>query len=101
MSEATCAVLSAIFPLILLSAVVERRGAHRRIRRHKLTRSVTRATFTAAIGGTVYSVIGVETGGYPLAAGLVMWAFFAFAVFGLGYTLLAALATQELKEDAD
>lgn len=46
-------------------------------------------------------MIGVETGGYPLGAGIVMWALFGAAVFGLGYTLLAALATQELKEDGD
>ena len=100
MTEATCAVLSAIFPLVLVTGVLERRSAHMRIRRHRFFRATSLTTFTSALCGTVYAVIGVQLGGFVPAAAVVIWVLFAVAVAGLTVTLLAFLATAEAKEES-
>jgi len=101
MSEATCAVLATIFPLVLVTGVLERRSASLKIRRLKLYRRVSLVTFAVALMGTIYAVIGVAMGGFVLSAGVALWALFGISIFGLGFTLLASLATAEVEEDAE
>lgn len=100
MSEATCAVLSAIFPLVLVTGVLERRVPHIKIRRHRWFRRLFLGTFAAALCGTVYAVIGVQFGGFPPVAAIVMWVLFGAAIGGLAITLLASVATAENREDS-
>lgn len=100
MSQATCAVLSAIFPLVLATGVLERRDPHIKIRRHRFFRRVFLGTFGAALCGTVYAVIGVQFGGFTPVAAIVMWILFGAAVCGLAVTLLASVATAEIQEDS-
>lgn len=100
MSEATCAVLSAIFPLVLVAGVLERRVPHIKIRRHRFFRNVFLGMFTAALCGTVYAVIGVEVGGFTSVNAIFVWTLFAIAIGGLATTLLASVATAEIEEDS-
>jgi hypothetical protein len=101
MSEATCAVLSAIFPLILVTGVLERRVPHIKIRRHQFYRLTFLATFTAALAGTICAVVGVQIAGLSPALGATTWVLFAVAIGGLATTLIASVATAEIQEDSD
>ena len=99
MSEATCAVLATIFPLVLVAGVIERRSTHLAIRKSRFYRFVSVMTFGFAIFGTIVATIGVSMGGVDIAFAVVAWIAFGIAVGGLGVTLLASLASAELEEE--
>ena len=101
MSKDTCAVLTAVFPIVLLTAVLERRAIHVNIRRQRWFRRATQAIVTACAVGLVLTVIGVEVGGLASLIGVVAWMTCGIAILGLPFTLLAALATAEAEEDRD
>lgn len=101
MSEATCAVLTAIFPLVLLTVVLERRAVHINIRRTKWFRVMTQVTVTASLIGLPLTVVGVQFHGLDWRLGWVAWLTFAAAFFGLGFNLLGAAASDEAREDGD
>lgn len=95
----TCMALSAIFPLIFVTCVLERRNAHMRIRRHRVYRRANFAAFSFALIGTVYAVIGVQLRGFEVVHAVVVWGVFAVAMCGLTLTLLASVATAEIEEE--
>lgn len=99
MSQDTCAVLTAIFPLVLLTVVLERRAIHIKIRRRQWFRQAVLATISASAVGLLLTVIGVQTGGLISVLGLFAWIAFGVAVGGLVFSLLALMATVELEED--
>lgn len=101
MSKETCAVLAGVFPLVLLTAVLERRSIHLNIRRKVWFRWSTQAIVTSSALGLGLAIVGVQTNGLALLAGCVAWVGAATAVVGLLWTLLAALATAESDEDRD
>lgn len=99
MSKDTCAVLTAVFPVVLLTAVVERRTIHINIRRQGWFRWATQAIVAACAVGLVLSVVGIQVDGLASWLGLAAWIACAAAIVGLPFTLLAALATAEAEED--
>lgn len=99
MSQDTCAVLTAIFPLVLLTVVLERRTIHIKIRRRQWFRRTVLATISASAIGLLLTVIGVQTDGLISILGLFAWIAFAVASGGLVFSLLASMATVELEED--
>lgn len=100
MNSDTCAVLTAVFPLVLVTVVVERRTVHAKIGLQRWYRGVIQATVGAALVGLVLSVIGVQTGGLVDAYALFAWLAGAVAIAGLAFALIASIATHEVAEDA-
>lgn len=101
MSEATCAVLTAIFPLVLLTVVLERRAIHLKIRKKRWFRTMTQLTVTASLIGLVLTVIGVQLHGLDLPWSWFAWLAAAVAVFGLAFNLLGTAASDEAREDGE
>lgn len=99
MSGDTCAVLTAVFPLVLLTVVLERRAIHVNIRRLPWFRWVTQAIVTASAIGLALTIVGVQLDGLGALIGVFAWVASAVATLGLPFTLLAALATAEEEED--
>lgn len=101
MSKDTCAVLTAIFPIALLTVVLERRAIHLNIRRQPWFRWATQFILAASAVGLVLTVLGVQLSGLKVLFGIVAWMTCAIVVIGLPLTLLAALATAEMDEDRE
>jgi cytochrome bd-type quinol oxidase subunit 2 len=99
MSEATCAVLSAVYPLILITIVLEQRSVHLEIRRRTWFRRATLMVVVASLAGLALSVVGVQTGGLAPLFAAVNWVAGAVSLLGLGALLLAIIATLEDEED--
>lgn len=99
MSKDTCVVLTAIFPIVLLTVVLERRAIHLNIRRQGWFRWATQIIVLACALGLPLTVLGVQWDGLKLVLGLIAWLTCAVVVLGLPFTLLAALATAESEED--
>lgn len=87
MSEATCAVLSAVYPLILITIVLEQRSVDLEIRRRTWFRRATLAVVVA-------SLVGLAP-----AFATANWVAGAVSLLGLGVLLLAIIATLEDEED--
>lgn len=99
MSEATCAVLSAVHPLILITIVLEQRSVHLEIRRRTWFRRATLAVVLASLVGLALSVVGVQSGGLAPVFATVNWVAGTVSLLGLGVLLLAIIATLEDEED--
>lgn len=100
MNSATCTALSAVFPLILITVVLERPRVSVKIRRTRWFRRLMLTTFAASLIGTALSVIGVQLDGFGLLAGTVLWLVLGVALTGLGAAALMIVATDEVEEDA-
>ena len=100
MTEATCAVLTAVYPLVLITVVLEQRSVHLGLRRRSWFRRFTIAVVTSSIVGLCASLIGVQLHGMGVDSAWLNWAAAFVAIFGLGFLLLAVLATLESEEDA-
>ncbi|GAA1791006.1 hypothetical protein [Agromyces lapidis] len=101
MTEATCAVLSAVYPLVLITVVLEQRSIDLGIRRRRWFRAVTFTIVAGALVGLGLSVIGVQLHGLGPVAGVANWLVGLIAVGGLGFLLLSVLATLQAEEDAE
>lgn len=101
MSQDTCAVLTAVFPLVLITVVLEQRSLHLNIRRRAWFRLWRVLTTCWAIIGLVASVIGVQLEGLSGVWALFNWLLAGLAGLGLTFVLLGALATTEEEEDAE
>ena len=100
MTEATCAVLSAVYPLVLITVVLEQRSIDLDIRRRRWFRAVTFTIVAGSLVGLVLSVIGVQFHGLGPVAGAANWLVGLIAVGGLGFLLLSVLATLQAEEDS-
>lgn len=102
MTSETAAVMSAVFPLVLLAFMSERRNLTMKARRSKFFRRVASFSASAAILGLVLSVIGVQAGGLATGWGVAAWVLFALTVAGLfsltGLHLASAEVDEERKE---
>lgn len=101
MSNDTCAVLTAVFPIVLLTAVLERRSIHVNIRRKGWFRWSTQAIVASSAIGLGLAIVGVQSDGLSSLFGVLAWLMCAIAIVGLPWTLIAALATAEAEEDRD
>ncbi len=99
MSEATCAVLAAVFPLYMVTAILERRATNMGIRRRKFYRWISFLSVSFAAIGTVYAVIGVGAGGFSVGHAFVLWLLFYVSSLGVVLAVVGSLATAELEED--
>jgi hypothetical protein len=101
MNSATCAVLTSVFPLILIAVVAERRSVHMKIRKTRVFRRISVIGTTTSLIGLPMSIVGVATSGFDAAAGGALWALLVFSIVSIGFCLLAATVTHEIEEDAE
>jgi hypothetical protein len=97
-NAATCQVLASIFPVILLTVVVEGRRVHRNLRRLKLFRALSQGVVSASLIGLTFSVIGVATTGLGWESAMFDWAAIATDVLGLAILMLMLLATPDIED---
>jgi len=99
MSADTCAVLAGVFPLILITNVLESRSVHKRIRRRPFFRKSRVWGVSTSLTGLVFAVVGVNLGGYSGSASLPLWLLFGAAMVCMAMTVLGLLATSENEDD--
>lgn len=101
MSPATCAALSAVFPLILVTMAIEHRRAIRLVRRReRLFKWIVEYSMMGALIGLVIRVIGVQIDGLATVWAIFVWVFVGFGVLGLGF-MLVAIVEQDREDHAD
>jgi peptidoglycan biosynthesis protein MviN/MurJ (putative lipid II flippase) len=91
--------LSGVFPLLLVTIVLERRSITPRLRRIPWIRNLLVAGVSSALVGEVLGIIGVEFHGYPMVTGILVWAVAATAFVCFAASLLMIIATDEIRED--
>lgn len=100
MSAETCAVLTAVFPLVLLAVLTERRSLRIKVRKSVFFRRSSEYTVMVALAGLVLSVIGTQLRGLGGLFGVLAWVQFGVTMAGL-FTLAAFhIASSEVDEDA-
>jgi len=99
MNAATCSALTAVFPLILITVVLERPRVSIKIRRKPWFRRLVLPTIATSLIGTGLSAVGVQVDGYAPFVAVFAWCTFAFALGGLGTIALMIVATDEVEED--
>ena len=91
----TCAVLASVFPLALLTIVLEIRGVHFNLRRRPFFRQVSVFGMSASLIGIVMSVVGVAVDGFAFASAVIVWILFVSSMASLITVAMGILATEE------
>jgi hypothetical protein len=99
MNADTCAVLASVFPLVLITIVLEGRSVHFNLRSRKWFRAITLYGMAGSLVGLVFAVIGVQTGGFADLVSWPLWALFGTAVLALAITVLGIRASDENEDD--
>jgi hypothetical protein len=99
MNSETCSVLASVFPLILITTVLESRAVHFNLRSRRLFRWGIYAGMSTSIVGLALSVIGVNRGGYSAIESLAVWPLFWTALAALALSILGIAATFENEDD--
>jgi hypothetical protein len=105
MNPATCGVLATVFPIVMLTVVLERRTIALKLRRIRWFRSIMLWSFSAAAIGLGITLAGVQVGGLGGNPVGVTWATLAWvaaviSLGGLSAVLMASMASTEVEEDA-
>ncbi|RLK52494.1 hypothetical protein [Microbacterium telephonicum] len=99
MTADTAAVLTAVFPLVLLAFMAERRNLTMKARRSTLFRRVASYSASASVLGLIVAVVGVQTGGLPSGWGIAAWALFGITIAGLFSLTGLHMASAEVQEE--
>ena len=91
--------LAAVFPIVILTVVVEGRRVHPRIRRFKWHSKVSVVALTTSVLGLAYSVVGVQLGGFDERTALPVWGFAVISLAALTFIGILLLATAEADLD--
>jgi peptidoglycan biosynthesis protein MviN/MurJ (putative lipid II flippase) len=105
MNPATCGVLATVFPIVMLTVVLERRTIALKLRRIRWFRSIMLWSFSAAAIGLGITLAGVQAGGLGGNPVGVTWAVLGWiaaviSLGGLSAVLMASMASTEVEEDA-
>lgn len=85
--------LASVYPLVLITVVLERGRVKRGIRARMWTfELLTRGTVTLAVIGLVVSIVGLQLGGYEGSIAGIGWVLFGLTVAGLLALLSAIMA---------
>jgi hypothetical protein len=101
MNADTCAVLASVFPLILITIVLERKGVHINLRSRTWFRNSVLLGMVFSLLGLLASVSGVELGGYNDGWAIFVWGLFVAALIALTLTAMGILATAENQDDEE
>jgi cell division protein FtsW (lipid II flippase) len=99
MNAATCAVLAGVFPLILITVVLEIRSVHFKLRSRRWFQQIAAIGMTFCLTGLVLAVVGVAIDGFTGPASLWPWALFGGAMIALTITVMGILATGEIDDE--
>ncbi|SFN65851.1 hypothetical protein SAMN05216219_1537 [Mycetocola miduiensis] len=93
--------LTAVFPIVMLTVAVERRSIDLKIRRLRWFRFLSVAALVSSFVGLGLVLLGVEHSGLGALWGSVAWLCAGASVGVLTATLIAVLATAEVEEDRE
>jgi high-affinity Fe2+/Pb2+ permease len=96
MNADTCAVLAGVFPLTLITVVLEIRAVSINLRTRKWFRNSVVVGMAFSLIGLVLAVVGVAIGGY---SALFLWGAFGIAMIALALTVMGIVATSENEDD--
>ena len=98
MRSETCAALSAVFALLLVTVAAQHRRAIRKVRRRqRVFNWITDYSMMFALGGLVVTVVGVQVDGLAMIPNLWVWIAFGFSVAGMTFMLVNII--EDNKED--
>ncbi|AMB59194.1 hypothetical protein AWU67_10325 [Microterricola viridarii] len=89
-----------MFPLVLITIVLEQRSVHVNIRSRAWFEKTTIAVVSISLAGLVASIVGVQLGGLEALSAWPLWLLFLAAVVGLAFLLIAVLATSSIEAEA-
>ncbi|HEY4269970.1 MAG TPA: hypothetical protein VGM94_17440 [Galbitalea sp.] len=101
MNSATCSVLAGVFPIVLLTLVLERRAITINLRKRRWVRQIIIGGVATSLAGEGVALAGVQVNGYPLTQAIVAWTVTAVALLCFAMSLLMIVATDEIEEEAD
>ena len=99
MNAATCAVLAGVFPLTLLTVVLEVRGVHFRLRSRRWFQRTIVLGMAFSLVGLVLAVIGVAIDGYSGPHSVWLWGMFGGSIIALATTVMGIVATAENEDE--
>jgi hypothetical protein len=100
-NQETCAVLTAVFPIVMLTVAVERRSVHVKIGRLKWFRKLSVVAVASSFAGLLLVLAGVQTDGLEnLLLAITAWLLTIVSVGVLTVVLISVLATAEVDEDS-
>ena len=99
MNADTCAVLANVFPLILITVVLEVRSVAFKLRSRKWFQQIAAIGMTLSLTGLVFSVIGVAVNGFSGLFAVWIWVVFAGATAALMMIAMGILMTGELEDE--
>jgi high-affinity Fe2+/Pb2+ permease len=99
MNADTCAVLAGVFPLTLITVVLEIRAVSINLRTRKWFRNSVVVGMAFSLIGLVLAVVGVAIGGYSAIQSLFLWGAFGIAMIALALTVMGIVATSENEDD--
>lgn len=99
MNAATCQALVSLFPLVMITLVLERRSTAIKLRRRKWFRDIAVWVLSASLFGLAFAISGCAVNGLSGLLGALAWVCTGVSVLGLAWTLLASMASTELLED--
>lgn len=97
MTQATCAALAAIFPIILLTVAIEGRLVTAVARRKRFYRFTVFAGLFGGLWGLILTVAGVQGGGLGAVPSFFAWLASAVAGIGLTFLLMLIMASDEVE----
>lgn len=101
MGERTCHALTSMFPLLLLTVLMERRVIQIAYRRTLLYRWSTIVGMCAALTGMITALVGLELQGLPTAVAVGVWVLLAVAIFALALSAVMIVLSFEAEEDVE
>jgi hypothetical protein len=99
MNANTCAVLASVFPLILITVVLEIRSVAFKLRSRKWFQQIAALGMAFSLTGLVLSVIGVAVDGFAGLLAVWIWAVFIAAMIALMMIVMGILVTSELDDE--
>lgn len=101
MNAETCQAIAAFFPVAMLTAAIERRNIHLKLRKLRWFRWLMVVALAVNLCGLVAALVGVATDGLSAAVGGGLWALLGVSLLALATGLLMIMATNEVEEDED
>jgi len=99
MNAATCQALVSLFPLVMITLVLERRSTAIKIRKRQWFRDIAIGVLVASLLGLTLAILGCAMDGLSDTLAFLAWACTILSGLGLGWTLLASMASMEVDED--
>jgi len=99
MSAETCQMLATVFPLVMVTLVIERRSIRMRVRKTKWFRNVCLIILEVSIIGLGFVIAGTQLGGLDGFVAAFAWLACVLSVAGLATVMLLSMASTEADED--